>query len=283
VIFGAANRLPCFQRDSLELFPSRCVALYAVAMLEMYAPISDVYIKYFACTHMDGGRQLSADLSISCDGTTYQSWLPAALLIGFGWVVLMPFCNFVYLWRLARNDRLEEERVAWGLVYRQFTPTCWWWQFVELSEKLLFTSVIALVEDTIIQISVFIVIVLFYCMAHAYVRPYINRTSDRIAFVGHITIYCLLLCAFLLESGVELGNAQLLTGLPLLPFIVAGIGALLVILDYSYQALEQWRVSALPDNKLRFDANEMDVGGDRNGDECPTKSNPKRRMFSTKV
>ena len=105
------------------------------------------------------------------------------------------------------------------------------WLLVEYSKKLSFAAMpTLLMGDSVGQISLLMLLILFYCMLHTLRRPFVDRVVERVAFAGHVAIFLLLLCALLITAGAKLPGTAV-AGVPFLPLLILALSGLYVVVE----------------------------------------------------
>merc|ERR1712113_414205 len=102
-----------------------------------------------------------------------------------------------------------------------YTRRAFWWELVEDTKKLAFSSLILLAEgQSGLQLQVFMICAFAYLLLQASVRPFSEAHVGRIVFASHVSLFLLLLCAFLIAGGRSLPGG-LVIGVPMMPLVLA--------------------------------------------------------------
>jgi len=227
----------------LILLRARCTILYLVLIFALYAPVSKTVVRYFHCRSFYGEEVMMAEPTLACSSTDRDEWRGTAVAGVVLWIVGLPLSNSLLLCRLRLRRRLDHPytRAAWGLLYRKYTADNYLFEAVEMLKKLVFTSLILLLEgDTQTQLTLFMLLAFFYLLLHAARRPFKEKHNDRIAFWAHVSIFLLLLLALLVDAGRSLPG-PLVSSVPLLPLIVAGLLLVYVVLEKAGHKLRERR------------------------------------------
>ena len=138
---------------------------------------------------------MRADYSIQCQGTQYNH-----LLIGTyfsaTYVVALPVISFVAIWKQQRLATADAETLRdsgcgketiTGLrfLFENYNPRSWYWEFVEMSRKVILTSGLILVgQESRSYIGLAWVIAGMYGMLFAWIKPIQDSTDNRLMTIS---------------------------------------------------------------------------------------------------
>ena len=212
----------------LHAFWERCSLAYLIICLIVYAPTSSIAFRYFTCGWFGDGWYNRYDLTLQCyneDGImteAYRSGLPLAVLtialIAFG----IPAINLSILWRLKQSGQLEADSTkrAFGMLYSKYTSDAWWWESVELTKRLCFTSALAFFDgQRAYQSAIGLAAAFLILVLHSNIHPYKERSDSLISMTTHIGVFSLALLALEVEAGYTPPVVAII-GLTLLPLWV---------------------------------------------------------------
>lgn len=194
-------------REKLLRFRCRTVSLYLVLVVLLYAPVSATILRFFTCRDIGGTSYLTAEPLVRCDSELHRGWAPTAWVGVVLWVAGLPCLAVLAIAKLAWQRRLHHGYTlrAWGLVYRKYTLANCCWEGLEMVQKLAFTSLILLLEEHVAaQLSLFLVLSLFFIVLHANRRPYRDAAAGLVALLAQLSIFFMLLSALLHAAGAEL-------------------------------------------------------------------------------
>ena len=217
---------------------SPLLALYSC--LPLYTPISNIFLVYWACGTVEQTHFLRADPIIECGGRLHKEWQGIAIIGVIIWVILPPVLLAIILLNRSTQNRLGEPSVqrVWGTLYLGFREEACLWGLVENWKTLTFSIVpLYFMEQPAAQITLLLLILLLYCMLHAANRPFTDRIVDRVAFIGHIAVFFMLLCALVIVTGAPIPGA-LVAGVPMLPVVIGGLAFVYVGLEV---VCRKWR------------------------------------------
>ena len=100
-------------------------------------------------------EHLKADYSVQCQGTKYNHLLIVAY-ISTAYILALPAASFIALWRKRRLELVSTNRdttcsteIITGLcfLFENYKTRSWYWEMVEMSRKIILTSVLFLVRQ----------------------------------------------------------------------------------------------------------------------------------------
>jgi hypothetical protein len=119
-------------------------------------------------------------------------------------------------WAAAHLQELEERaKQKVGFLFVAYTPSCWYWEVVELVRKLALTSVLALIAPgSAGQVVVGLLLALFALLANLAFLPFESSTLNRINQLAQLNLVMLLLVALLMKVNLDgEGSSYFFTGI----------------------------------------------------------------------
>jgi len=232
------------QDHRLRRFKARCTAFYLIVGFVFYSPVSSIVLKYFNCVEFGDSTYLINDVSIKCTeadglmGDRYKAWLPLAVFGVLFVVIGIPVANLTVLWWLWRRGRLSTPycKHAYGPLYAKYNDANCFWEMVEVTKRLVFTSALVLLQYNVtLQCVVGLVLVFAIITAHSNRRPYKHAPDDRISLAAHIGIFMILLTGLQVQAGhtPQGSELSLFLVLAMLPFLVFATMLLLVVFQFT--------------------------------------------------
>ena len=140
---------------------------------------------------------MKADYSAQCQGQKYNQLLIAAY-ISIVYISVLPVAAFLALWRQRRvifgtsEANLSQDLNSWkeiitGLrfLFENYKPSSWYWEFIEMSRKVILTSGLILVgQESRSYIGLAWVMAGMYGMLFSWVRPIQDVTENRLMTVS---------------------------------------------------------------------------------------------------
>ena len=146
-------------------------------LLLLYPSLCRVTLATFSCVPLlaaDGSTsyRLFDDPTIECY-TDADGWLGWALLAAVGIAVYCVGTPLAMLWLTYRHRESPEGRARVGMLLASYTPTCWFFESVEMLRKFLLTSVVLIVApNTRIQLWFGLVVSFAFAILTNTLRPY---------------------------------------------------------------------------------------------------------------
>jgi len=136
-------------------------------------------------------------------------------------------------WADAKGDhRLEGALPAIGDLYKEFTPSAWYYVVVESGNKLLITGVLGFVQPGKFgQVVAGTFMTFAMLLVYQYALPYSSRAIRLIAFSGQLVMFLFFIIALLIKSGVPVTatSDQLFYGLACTSLTVAVVAVPVMI------------------------------------------------------
>lgn len=112
----------------------------------LYPGLCSRVFSFFACREVGGYHYLLADFSLGC-GPSDKRWLkylPFVISAVLGLALGIPAFFFALVWRNRLKLRSPKTTFAFGFLYEAYTHADWWFEMVDMLQKLLLTSVLML-------------------------------------------------------------------------------------------------------------------------------------------
>ena len=136
---------------------------------------------------------LKADYSVRCHESRYNN-LAIVAYISAAYIIALPAATFVTLWRQRRAILVTEEtatsqnedsatEVITGLrfLFESYKPGSWYWELIEMSRKVIVTSVLILVgQETRSYIGLTLVIAGMYGTVFCWIHPLQDVFENRL-------------------------------------------------------------------------------------------------------
>ena len=147
------------------------------ALLLLYPSLCRVTLATFSCVPLiaaDGttSYRLFDDPAIECY-TDKDSWTGWATVAGVGIAVYCIGAPLSMLWLTYRHRESPEGRARVGMLLVSYTPSCWFFESVEMLRKFLLTSVVLVVApNTRVQLWFGLVVSVSFAILTSTLRPY---------------------------------------------------------------------------------------------------------------
>jgi len=111
----------------------------------------------------------------------------------------IPALFFYILWRNRGRLQAPHIRLQYGFLYDAYTEQMWWFELMDMFNKLFLTSILAFFPSTA-QIQVGMVWIVIYIMIILIMQPYLRKGDDRLALICQCALFVLMLMALILTS-----------------------------------------------------------------------------------
>ena len=142
-------------------------------------------------------KYLKAEYSRQCDVPTYNKIVPVAY-VSCAYLVALPTASFIALWRqrrgmlatraaktYQRQGRGTEIITGLRFLFENYKHSSWYWEFVEMSRKVILTSGLALVgQESRSYIGLAWVMAGMYGMLFSWIRPIDDLSENRLMTVS---------------------------------------------------------------------------------------------------
>ena len=162
--------------------------LNILAWLMLYPSVTRKALKTFDCVELLGERYLRSDPAIRCSGDEY---LHMAIIAGVGAVLGCVVAPLMVIWHTSRKhssfERMTRSRVA--LLTYSYQDKYHYWEAIDLTRKLMLTSVVLLVgTDTILQVWFAAATGLIFLVLYLGLSPYRDQASGRIQLAALVQL-----------------------------------------------------------------------------------------------
>ena len=162
--------------------------LNILAWLVLFPSVTRKALEAFDCVELLGTRYLRADPAIRCDDDEYWLLIAIATVGVIYGCVLAPL---VVIWQTTRKhaspERVCRARVA--LLTYSYRDKYHYWEAVDLTRKILLTSVVLLVgPDTILQLWFAAATGLAFLVLYIGLSPYRDEASGRIQLAALVQL-----------------------------------------------------------------------------------------------
>jgi len=186
----------------------------------IYPAVSSRVLSTFVCREVNGTNYLVADFTLNCYDDRWNTYLPFSVSMALLYPIGVPLLFF----SLIRKYRFHPlSVVSIGFLYEAYETDTWYFEMVDMSVKLILTSILAFLP-TGAQLPVGLVVIGLYLSVILIRRPYIRDLDDRLHMLALCEIGLLLLCGLTLETvggfgentGVDIALSTLLIAIILL-------------------------------------------------------------------
>eukprot|EP01006_Ploeotia_vitrea_P035745 TRINITY_DN65931_c10_g3_i2.p1 TRINITY_DN65931_c10_g3~~TRINITY_DN65931_c10_g3_i2.p1 ORF type:complete len:506 (+),score=273.25 TRINITY_DN65931_c10_g3_i2:97-1614(+) len=179
--------------------------LVLFTMFLIYPGVSSIIFRLYLCREVNGTEYLLSDFSIQCGSDEWLRYayfnLVAILLYPIG----IPAFFYFMLQRNRKQLHLPGVRVQLGFLYEAYSPQLWWFEMVDMLNKLVMVSFIGFFPRAF-QLPAAMLISVAYLLTIMLLKPYIRKGDDRLHLFAQTEIFIIMLGAYTLDLFGELDD-----------------------------------------------------------------------------
>ena len=172
-----------------------------------YPLISRQALEFYSCEDIKGTSYLRKDFGIRCFTGAWMSYL----LVNCVFTVLYPVGIPFFFFLCARGNKGQPDNVdiAYGFLYQAFTDDHWWFEVVEMANRLILTSMLQFFSPTS-RYAAGMLVAMLYIFANLLWEPYIHARDGSLAVFSEVMVLLMLLSAHVtsVEGKVVDGSSQ---------------------------------------------------------------------------
>jgi hypothetical protein len=190
-------------------FDAKFVQAFIWVTIAVYPGVSRRVLQLFHCMKLDNiTNDQWNDLSLSCNGDTYGSYLGANVIALLVYPIGVPLALGAMLYRYKVKPLSDVDRAAWSLRVGFLTDTYkqkfWYWEVLDLGRRLLLTGIVIFIAPaTIGQLCGGALFSFFFFKVHCYFRPYATVGHNFLQGAAQAVLTLCLLCGLLAQAGVS--------------------------------------------------------------------------------
>lgn len=180
--------------------------MFVFTLFLIFPSVSSVVLKLYKCEQVEGHWFLWEDFTVTCYTDEYY----ARAIMNIVFVLLYPIgipallCTLLY--RKRKRLLKPSVRIELGFLYHAFEISQWWFEIVDMSHKLLLTSVLMFFPSSA-QLPVALTILIAHLMVILINAPYTRKGDDRLHQLVQIVLFLMILAAYTLEAEESYGDA----------------------------------------------------------------------------
>ena len=230
-----------------EAFINRSWNIFLMLCFFFFPPVSKRVFNTLHCVDiLPDEYYMWADLSLRCWQGAHMWWVGFSIvaMCVFTFGIPLFFCLILYSNQRKLLLQTPQCQARYGFLYSKYQDRVWWWEFIEMFRKLVFTSIIMFLSSgPSSQIVVAMAIAFLALILHLHTQAYKDEPDSWLQTSSLVSIFVTLWVGLLHKTGVtaELGDdapgsstasavyEAILTTVTSMPIVVAMLGFLLKV------------------------------------------------------
>jgi len=145
----------------------------------LHPTLTQQIFEIFQCTQYGDNSYLATDLSISCDGATYQKWRAAAILMILLYVVGIPLFGFSFVFNY--REHLDDPSVKrrFRFLYEGYSRHAYYWEFIIIARKVILVAIVVFLKNqTFRSVLAGLWLLIAALLAHVWVAPFSSPSLE---------------------------------------------------------------------------------------------------------
>jgi hypothetical protein len=205
------------------------------AMLLLYPFLSPAAVAVFNCRDVAGSWYLQADVSLNCFDDRWAFWAVISALICAFYVIGLPSIAFYSIIHGSASTAFISDgyRTDAGRI-------CLGWEVVEMIRKLLLTSaVIFCNKGSCMQISVAMLVSMFFLAFHMFHMPYETPMDNWLQVVALVSLLLMYFMGLIIKAQPALEQTYGFDAI--LQVVATAVGMLVLVVAFVHKAGLRWR------------------------------------------
>lgn len=166
--------------------------LFLFTLFLIYPSVSSMCLRLFVCRNINGTDYLLADFTLECYDSQWRQYAYIDIFFIALYPVGIPVFFFLLLWTNRKRLTLPDIRIELGFLYEAYSADFWWFELVDMMNKLFLTSFLAFFPSES-QLPVGFAWSLAYVDVLLIAKPYVRKGDDRLHLFAQTAIACILL------------------------------------------------------------------------------------------
>jgi len=166
------------------------VRLLLFTIFLLYPLVSKTTLGVYNCVTVEGVSYLVADFQLNCYDSTWRTYAIIDGVFVALYPIGIPLVYSVILYRSMAHMREPETILVLGFLYEAYSGSAWYWELIDMTHKLLLTSVIVFVSNEA-RMACNMGIMGFYTVWLLLEKPYVRKGDDRFHLLVQATLFSL--------------------------------------------------------------------------------------------
>jgi len=168
----------------------------------LYPRVASIVLRLYSCVKVGVKSYLTSDFTVQCYTSTWTRFAAANGIFLLLYPLGIPLLFVFLLYRERRNERflLPEVRYQLGFLYEVYQVRHWWWESVDLANKLIMTSILPFFDNAAL-LPVALAATVAYLALLLWQDPYIHEANFRLHILAQADLFLFLLAAYVISTG----------------------------------------------------------------------------------
>jgi len=173
--------------------------LFLFTLFLIYPGVSSTVLRLFVCRDINGVNYLLADFTVECGTSEWRTYALIDIFFIALYPIGIPFFFWVMIYSNRTKLRFPDVRVQLGFLYEAYTAQMWWFELIDMANKLILTSIIAFLPADV-QMPIGFGWAVLYLDILLILKPYIRKGDDRLHLFAQLEICMILLAGWIFYS-----------------------------------------------------------------------------------
>jgi len=173
--------------------------LFLFTLFLIYPGVSSTVLRLFVCENVNGTNYLLSDFSVLCFTSKWTEYALIDILFILLYPIGVPLYFFILLYSNRNKLLLPDIRIQIGFLYEAYNGDHWWFELVDMANKLFLTSILAFFPFNA-QLPMGFAWAFAYLDVLLLVKPYVRKGDDSLHLYAETEIALILLAAWVYYS-----------------------------------------------------------------------------------
>jgi len=152
-------------------------------------------LNMYVCKTVEGVSYLKSDFTRQCYDATWKKYLGWNVVMILLYPIGVPLWFFYLLWRYRKRFQEPGVLLELGFLYDGYDKHVWWFELVDMTHKLILTSILAFFPSDA-QLPFGMCICILYLIIILLAKPYQRKGDDRLHLFAQVEISLLMTAGF---------------------------------------------------------------------------------------
>jgi len=167
----------------------------------IYPSVSAVTLRLYVCQKVANVYYLVEDFTVQCYVDKWNKYAMANIIALLVYPIGVPALFGGIIWTHRKHLAVPTIRLKYGFLYDAYTDRSWWFELVDMGNKLFMTSILAFFPS-VAQIPVGLCWNTSFSILILLNHPYLRKGDDRLHLLGQIEIFLLMYMGYILTQGI---------------------------------------------------------------------------------